>query len=135
MTHPPSFVRLLLAGLLATSVVFACKKDDDGKADPSTIQCASMGFTDANTRYGTEIKTILTKNGCLGCHSTAGLKEGGVVLDEHASIKKVVDDDRLLGAIAHLKGYQAMPQGGFPMMPQAEICQIKFWVDNGAKNN
>lgn len=134
MTQRLSYLRLLLVASLATSIFFACKKDDD-KDDPSkAIQCDTAGFTLNNTRHSVEIKNILDSNGCFGCHA-ASQAQGGVVLEGYDNIKKYVDDDRLLGAIAHLNGYEPMPQGGAPKMAQNEICRIKFWVDNGAPNN
>lgn len=127
-------MRLLLAGLLTTGFFFSCGKDDD-KEDPSkAIQCDTTGFTLANSRYGTEIKNILDSNACLSCHS-ASIADGGIILEGYDNLKKYVDDDRLLGTIAHLNGYEPMPRGGGPKMAQTDICRIKFWVDNGAPNN
>jgi hypothetical protein len=76
---------------------------------------------------------LLNSYGCLGCHSS-GSKQGGVNLEGYDQVKKYVDNDGLLGSIAHLNGFDAMPQGG-NKMSQTEICKIKFWIDNGALNN
>lgn len=120
------FSFLLGVGLV---LVISCKKDDPLTA----ITCDTTGFNTTDITYTKAVLPLLTNYGCLGCHS-ASSKQGGVNLEGYAQVKKYVDNDGLLGSIAHLKGFDAMPQGG-NKMSQTEICQVKFWIDNGALNN
>lgn len=133
MIHLPNAARLMLAIFFLAAFTPSCKKDDDNKSASSQIECTTPGLNADNTKYGTVIVKILTDNTCFSCHS-ASQAQGGVVLEGYNNIKKYVDNDKLLGAIAHLSGYKAMPQGA-SKMAQDDICKIKYWVDNGAPNN
>jgi cytochrome c551/c552 len=138
--HFQSILRVSLSALALVALLHACKKDDDSsdKEDPSTaIKCDNSGLSLATTRYSVEIKAIFDNSGCLGCHSALSNKSsgGGINLEDHAATKKTADNKTLLGSIGQLKGWKAMPQGGLPKMKDADICKVKFWVDNGAPNN
>ena len=108
--------------------VSSCKKET-----VDSISCTSYtSNTTANSRYSVEIKGILASK-CVACHQESNAK-GGVRLDNYGQVKTYVDNKELLGTIAHLSGYEAMPQGG-SKLSQEDICKIKFWIDNGAPNN
>ncbi|HND89148.1 MAG TPA: hypothetical protein PK971_12515 [Saprospiraceae bacterium] len=132
MLNTSHAARMMLAALLLSALTSSCKKDDDPSAS-SQIQCTTSGLNADNTKYSTVIVDILQRNTCFSCHSTQQA-QGGVVLEGYNNIKKYVDNDKLLGTIAHLSGYKAMPQGS-SKMAQDDICKIKYWVDSGAPNN
>jgi cytochrome c5 len=135
-----TILRVSLSALALVALLQACKKDDDtdDKEDPSTaIVCNNSGLTLATTRFSVEIKAIFDNTGCLGCHSASSYKAngGGINLDDHTAVKTLVNNKSLLGSIAQLKGWKAMPQGGLAKMKNDDICKVKFWADNGAPNN
>ncbi len=87
----------------------------------------------ATTKYSTTISTILNSYGCVSCHNSVVLS-GTYDFTTHAGLKRAVDNNRLLGAINHLPGFLAMPQGG-SKMSACDINKVKAWVDAGAPNN
>ncbi len=70
-----------------------------------TNLCDSAAVT-----YSLSVKPILDAN-CNSCHSTASA-QGGVILDNHASVKGVAESGKLIGAINHEASYSPMPKGG-----------------------
>lgn len=113
--------------LLSAIAVISCKKET-----VDTIECDTSGFTTSTIKYSTVVEPILSAN-CYSCHSNT-VQRGGVNLQGYANVKTYADNDKLLGTIAHLRGFQAMPQGG-AKLDQDKICKIKFWIDNGTLNN
>jgi hypothetical protein len=108
----------------------SCKK----KENVNDIQCDTTGWNPDSITYSKTVSVILSKN-CIRCHSNT-VKKGWVDLEGYDRVKKYADNHKLLGSIAHLSGYKKMPRGeGGSMLPQDEICKIKFWIDNGALNN
>jgi len=108
----------------------ACKK----KESVDTIQCDTTGWNPDSITYSKTVSVIISRN-CIRCHSNT-VKKGWVDLEGYARVKKYSDNHKLLGSIAHLQGYKAMPRGEtINKLPQDDICKIKFWIDNGALNN
>ena len=107
---------------------YSCKK----KESANDIQCGNMGWTNDSITYSKTISTIMLKN-CIRCHSNS-IKKGWVDLEGYDRVKKYADNHKLLGTIAHLQGFKAMPRGA-AMVSQEDICRIKFWIDNGGQNN
>lgn len=116
-------ILLLLSGI----AVINCKKET-----VDTIECDTSGFTTATIKYSTVVEPILSAS-CYSCHSNS-IQKGGVNLQGYANAKTYADNDKLLGTIAHLSGFQAMPEGG-SKLDQDKICKIKFWIENGTLNN
>ena len=85
--------------------------------------------------FSGSVQPILGSN-CLSCHSAAenAASGGNVNLGDYNSVKKVVDDGRLYGAIKHDPAYAPMPKGG-TQLDACSITKIKIWIDHGAVNN
>jgi cytochrome c553 len=93
--------------------------DDDG--------CVSTIF-----EYTADIAPIMNTY-CVGCHNAQGAS-GGINLSTHSGTASAALSGRLYGAVAHLSGFVAMPQGG-AMLSECQILKIKNWTDAGAPNN
>jgi cytochrome c553 len=91
------------------------------------VLCDTMNFA-----FNAYIQPIFQQN-CAGCHN-ANLSSGGVRLSDHSGVSAVALDGRLIGAIKHLSGFTAMPQGS-PKLSDCKIRQVEKWVQAGAPNN
>lgn len=118
------FFVLVLSGIVAAA---GCKKDN-----VDAIECDNTGFTTNTIKYSTVVEPILSAN-CYSCHSNT-TQLGGINLQGHANAKAQADNGKLLGAISHSSGFDAMPQNA-SKLPQEQICKIKFWIENGTLNN
>lgn len=118
--------------LIFSAVIFILYFSSCKKGDPDSISCDTTGWVPDSVRYSNVVAPLLLLN-CQGCHSN-GAKQGNISLEGYANVKKYADSDQLLGAMAHLKRYKPMPQNG-TKLPEADICKVKFWIDNGVKNN
>lgn len=83
--------------------------------------------------YTATVRNILTAYGCIGCHAGSN-PSGNISLQEHAGVRAVAANGKLLGAINHNTGFSPMPMGG-NKMTSCDIDKIKAWVDGGALNN
>ncbi|RYY16107.1 MAG: hypothetical protein EOO04_27505, partial [Chitinophagaceae bacterium] len=85
----------------------SCSSDsEDLMTTPTPNNCDTTTVT-----YSANITPLITKYGCLSCHSgTAPV--GGFVLTSYNAVKAKVTDGRLFGAITHANGFSPMPQGG-----------------------
>ena len=95
--------------------------------DPDPNDCNTE-----NVSFSATVQPIL-QNHCVGCHS-GNNPGGGLDFTTHANIASVANSGRLYGAIAHLAGFEPMPQG-LDQLPACDIDQIKAWIDAGALNN
>lgn len=86
-----------------------------------------------NIRYSSTIKLVLNNYGCSGCH-IGGNPSGGINLETYSSVKAVVDNGRLYGAITHSAGFAPMPNGA-AKMNACDIKKVKVWIDSGAPDN
>jgi hypothetical protein len=118
---PVTAALLLLA---AITLVSSC--NNDSSDDPTPCDSTDVSFS-------TTIQPILVANCYNGCHNGSS-PTSGFLLDSYAGVKAKVDQNRLYGAVAHLPGFSAMPQGG-GKLSDCQISQIKAWIDEGAKNN
>lgn len=75
----------------------------------------------------------LLESYCIGCHSGAA-SSGGVDLTTHANVQVYANNGRLVGAIDHQAGFEAMPQGA-AKLDKCSIDKIKSWVGAGALDN
>lgn len=85
-----------------------------------------------NMSFAQDIQPIFAAQ-CNACHSTSA-PLGNVVLDTWTGTRQQVDAGRLMGAIRHLPGFSAMPQGQAQISACA-IEKISAWVAAGAPNN
>lgn len=92
--------------------------------------CDAASCDTSSVTYAASILPII-QNKCLGCHSGSS-PSGGHNFSTHAGVAAV--KSRLFGAVNHLSGYKAMPQGG-SKLPDCEIRKIRIWVDAGALDN
>lgn len=113
---------LCISLLLATLV--SCKKE-------SIIEYNCAGITPT---YDGEIKAILnTHCATSGCHN-ASSKKAGINLSDYTSAKNESLNDRFLGSVQHLKGYDDMPKGE-SKLDEATIQKLYCWVQNGSPQN
>jgi uncharacterized membrane protein len=82
--------------------------------------------------YTANVKPIMS-NYCTGCHSGANASKG-IDLSTAAGVKSAGTSGRLMGAISHISGYVAMPQGG-AQLSDCQIAVIQKWLAAGAPNN
>jgi hypothetical protein len=130
--------RKILAGTLLAiimSVMQSCYYDNEAELYPKTK-------VDTVVSYSKRIVPILTTppGNCTTCH-TGTSPSGGFRLETYDEVKAIALDKskgpegRLYGAVAHISPpYAPMPQGG-QKLPDANIADIKKWVDQGAQNN
>jgi hypothetical protein len=85
-----------------------------------------------NMSYQTHIAPILQRN-CYSCHSAAA-NTGNITLEGHAALLPYVTSGRLLGAVRHESGFQAMPQNASKLI-ECDIAKIERWVQDGSLNN
>ncbi len=110
----------LSLGLLLTGSVFfaSCSKAET----VVVIDCSGITPT-----YTADIKAIMTANCALsGCHNSSAA--GGYNFTTYSVCKSA--KDKIVGAVQHLSGYQAMPQGS-SKLDDATVKKITCWVQNG----
>jgi hypothetical protein len=96
--------------LVSTAVLFACKKDN--KFEP---------VCDGSTpTYDADISAIISQN-CVGCHSSYATYSGLSSAFSNGDFEREVLTN------------QTMPQSG--SLSEAQLNQIKCWVENGFPEN
>lgn len=116
--------RLFIALLLLITVA-GCYHDNEEELAPCTANTDHLHFSD--------MVVLFNNYGCNGCH-TGAAPEGGVSLAQYATVKTLVDNGRLLGAITHATGFAPMPQGG-SKMSDCDISRVRAWIDAGAPDH
>jgi hypothetical protein len=98
--------------------VWSCGKDD---GDDPVVTCDTTDLT-----YTADIKAILNTNCALsGCHSETEAALQG-------SMHAFVAFGRILGAINHEEGFEAMPRPeGSAKLDDCTIDKITAWIDAG----
>ena len=89
----------------------------------------TAGCNPTNVSFANDVTPIFSSYGCIGCHSG-----GTVILNTYAGTKVVADNGKLVGAINHNAGFQAMPQGG-AKMDSCDIKVIENWINEGTLDN
>lgn len=114
---------------LAIVVLSSCYYDKEDLLY-GTSTCVSTGST-----YSGTVAPILNQR-CNACHSAAAANGsgGGVILDNHPSVKTYVTNGKLLGSINHAGGYSPMPKGA-AKLSACDIAKITDWINNGSPNN
>lgn len=121
------FPHKFLLSLAAAGLIAGCAHDNEEDLYPEVAACDTAAVT-----YLSTVQPILQRS-CTGCHRTAS-PAGGIILDNHAEVKKYADAGRLVGSIAHAAGYVPMPLGG-TKLADCDIASIKKWTTDGAPNN
>ena len=115
--------RIFLAALLlasATLTLTMCKKESTATYDCTTV----------TPTYNNDIKAIMNASCAItDCHDAANHQDG-IDLSTYAKVKSESKNDRFLGSIQHLAGYQSMPDGA-SKLPDATIQKIYCWIENG----
>jgi len=107
----------------------SCYYDIEEQLYPGNANCD----TTASVTYSLTVRTILSNNNCLGCHSGTGAS-GNVKLDTYPGVLTVAQNGKLYGSVSRMSGFVAMPQGG-NKMSNCDILKLKKWIDTGALNN
>lgn len=109
------FIALATWGLLS-----AC-----GKEEIQTFDCTGLMPT-----YTGNIKSIIDANcATSGCHN-ATTRANGIDLSTYTQVVSESNQDRFLGAIQQVSGYDPMPRGR-AKLSDANIQLISCWVENG----
>jgi cytochrome c5 len=85
-----------------------------------------------NISFATQVYPII-KTQCNNCHAQS-IQQGGVSLEDYASIQEYADNGTLSSTInANTGASNAMPPAG--KMPNCSVDKISAWVKQGAKDN
>jgi hypothetical protein len=115
-----------ILGLVLTGITFSGCYYDTEEELYSSVSCDTASVT-----YSGTVKPMIEQQ-CLSCHSGAQ-PSGGIDLSTYAAVKVQADNGQLYGAIAHLEGFQPMPQGS--KLSNCDISKVKIWVDASAPQN
>lgn len=127
-------ILILIATLMALTLVVACSSDDDTEpmaATPPPVTpppanpqaCPTDGQT---VSYTVTVNPIFQTN-CVPCHNAAQAN-GGVRFDNYT----VASTNAARAAVRTRAG--TMPPGGTPL-PECDIRAIEGWSAQGAQNN
>ncbi len=118
------------AGVLMILIFTGCYNDKADKLYPNT----STGCDTTAVTFQKTILPIMTAScGLSGCHD-ANTPSNGYNFTTYEGTRLAVTNNRMLGAIKHESGYQAMPKG-MPKLDECSIAKIDKWVTLGAKND
>jgi hypothetical protein len=91
-----------------------------------------LGCKTENTTYSGFVKKIIDSQ-CIGCHKSSN-PSGGINLEGYSNVKISVDNGKFFNSINWVSSYVKMPLNG-SKMDTCTLNKIKYWIDNGAKNN
>lgn len=117
-----TFLPLLAAAIMGGSLQ-SCKHD------PALTSNCTIPDT---VSYANFVAPMMALS-CNGCHSSSSPADG-VVTDTYIGVQNIATNGRLYGSVAHLSGYESMPQGA-SRLPECDIERLKKWIDAGAPNN
>lgn len=92
-----------------------------------TVQCDSNVYS-----YSGAISKIMSN--CTGCHSGTNAS-AQVDLSNHAGVKAVATNGRLMGSVTSQTGFASMPPYGSPRLTPCQITQLQKWINNGCQND
>lgn len=122
----------------AFSVAFlnSCYYDNLQDLYPAASITTETCDTNKTISYSADILPILSSNCGTGnsCHNGPA-SNSGIALADHAGIKSVVDNGKLISAITWDGTASNMPKGGSQKISDCNIAIIKKWVNAGAPNN
>lgn len=67
------------------------------------------------------------------CHA-GNIPADNLDLTSYAEVKKIADNGKLFGVVAHLAGFSKMPRNA-NKLSDCQINQIDNWIQQGAQNN
>lgn len=122
-------IKISLIVLIA--LVTGCYYDSEEKLYPQLSTSCDL----TNVTFAATVTPILQAS-CFSCHSNskAANSGGGIKVQNYADVLTIVKNGKLMGAVNHSSGYQAMPKGG-GKLTDCEINQLQKWIDNGTLNN
>jgi hypothetical protein len=114
--------------LLGILLMPGCVWDNLEELYPDKPNCDTTSVSFSN-----DIKPILSIN-CFSCHSNLNAPSfgGGLSFEDHVDVAG--NSDRIIGAINHEDGFQAMPRGGEKLDP-CSILLFETWAQSGAPDN
>lgn len=120
-----------IAGLLLVLLITACYYDSEEYLFP---EVNSECITDS-VAYSTAIQPVLEQY-CYRCHNNANAPLAGnnIKLEDYSDVILRVNDESLIGSVAHQSGYSPMPKGG-GKLDDCFINQLSAWIDQGAPEN
>ena len=123
-------IKICRTGIILLGILLmpACVWDNLEELYPDTRHCDTTSVS-----FNNDIKPILSNN-CFSCHSNLNAPSfgGGLSLEDHADVAR--NSDRIIGAINHEDGFQAMPQGG-EKLDACSILLFEAWSQSGAPDN
>ncbi|MCC7245156.1 MAG: cytochrome c [Saprospiraceae bacterium] len=109
-----------LIGAAVLTLFFSCKKDEI-----QTYDCTGITPT-----YTADIKAVMNAScATSGCHNATS-KAKGIDLSTYAKVKSESANDRFMGSMQHLSGYDNMPQGASKLSDET-LQKIYCWIHNG----
>lgn len=122
-------IKISLIVLIA--LVTGCYYDSEEKLYPQLSTSCDL----TNVTFAATVTPILQAS-CFSCHSNSNAANsgGGIKVQNYADVLTIVKNGKLMGAVNHSNGYQAMPKGG-GKLTDCEINQLQKWIDNGTLNN
>jgi hypothetical protein len=129
---------VLIAGISGSVFILCMIACSKANVESLTGQNGQPAVCDtAGMKYSVDVLPIL-ENNCYGCHgngNTGG--SGGINLDGYNNLQPWTVgglNSILYGNIAHLPGFNPMPEGG-SKLDQCDIDKIGDWLNQGAPNN
>jgi len=127
---------LIVSSTLAVLLAFAAMETGCTFKNEEEYYADKLCDTAAVT-YSGHVKGIF-ETSCYNCHSqvTANIYGAGILFEGYDNLKLFIDDNpgRISGAIRHVVGFQAMPQGA-PKLSDCDIAKIEKWIVAGYPNN
>lgn len=122
-------IRLIgLAGMVCLAAACSSNKARQDAVDGNNNTCNT-----ANVVYTGNISSLISSNGCLGCHGAT--PTAPFSLQTYEQVVAKASETRsgnsvLYGAVAHLAGFSPMPQGS-GQISACDRAKIKAWIDAG----
>ncbi len=91
-----------------------------------------LGCKKEGTTYSGFVKKIIDAQ-CIGCHKSSN-QSGGINLEGYDNVKENVSNGKFFNSISWTALYVNMPLNG-NKLDTCTLNKIKFWIDNGAKND
>ncbi len=122
---------LFISLIVFISIITGCYYDSEEALYPVVSTTCDL----TNVTFSGTVVPILQAS-CLSCHSNsrAASSGAGIKLENYSDVVTTASNGQLMGAINHLNGYAAMPQGG-GKLTDCEISKLQKWIDNGKLNN
>jgi len=118
--------QILSIGIASSLFIIIFYTSSCNKKEITKYDCTGITPT-----YTSNVKSILDANCAFsGCHN-ASSKADGIDLSSYSSAKSQSSNDKFLGSIQHISGYDDMPQNA-SKLDDATIKTLSCWVQNGS---